>query len=281
MNGGALTYSLGSLAGGPNTILAGRSTNDLISPSGTTYSIGANGNSTTFSGKIANGLDTVSVVKVGSGSLFLNGNSTYTGSTTVSNGVLGGTGSIASPLTVVSGGTLAPGASVGTFTVSNSATLGGTTVMELNPSGSDLLRVTGSITSTGGLVVTNIGGTLTNGTVFTLFSQPVSGFSSVQLPAGYTWTTNLSVNGSITVVSGGIVGINQNSTNIVSSVSGNTLTLSWPSDHTGWRLEVQTNTLAVGLNTNWSTVAGSTTTNSMSFNINANNGSVFYRLVYP
>jgi autotransporter-associated beta strand protein len=130
-NGGGLTYNLGALIGGPNTVLSGRATNSAAI-AGTTYSIGANGVSTTYAGIITNGLDTVNVVKVGSGSLSLNGNSTYSGSTTVSNGILGGTGSIASPLTVVAGGTLAPGAPVGTFTVSNTATLGGSVLLSIN-----------------------------------------------------------------------------------------------------------------------------------------------------
>ena len=287
LNGSNLVYNLGSLAGGPNTVLTGRASTNSADFNGETYSIGGNSIDSIFSGKITNGLpsngvgsDPVSRVKVGPAKLFQNGVSSDTGSTPVSSGVLGGTGSIASPLTVVAGGTLSPGISIGTFTVSNNVTLGGTTVMELNPSGSDLLRVTGAIANTGSLVVTNIGGTLFNGTVFTLFSQPVSGFSNIQLPAGYTWTTNLAVNGSITVVSGGIT-INTNSTNIVTSVSGGTnLNLSWPTDHIGWSLQVQTNPLFIGLSSNWFIVPGSTTTNNMSFPIVPTNGSVFYRLTY-
>ncbi|MGC3957608.1 MAG: hypothetical protein QM813_06495 [Verrucomicrobiota bacterium] len=37
----------------------------------------------------------------------------------------------------------------------------------------------------------------------------------------------------------------------LSNSGSNQLALFWPTDHTGWRLQVQTNTLAVGLNTNW------------------------------
>lgn len=47
------------------------------------------------------------------------------------------------------------------------------------------------------------------------------------------------------------------------------------------RLEVQTNSLAAGLGTNWVTVDGSTGTNQMIIPLNTTNGSVFYRLVYP
>ncbi len=68
---------------------------------------------------------------------------------------------------------------------------------------------------------------------------------------------------------------------LTNAVSGGTLTLTWPADHTGWRLQVQTNTLATGINTNWSDVPGSTATNSVNQPLDANSGSVFYRLVYP
>jgi len=72
-----------------------------------------------------------------------------------------------------------------------------------------------------------------------------------------------------------------NPTNLVYQVSGGTLTLSWPGDHTGWRLQAQTNSLAQGLGTNWFDVAGATATNQMLIPINATNGSVFYRMTYP
>ena len=35
------------------------------------------------------------------------------------------------------------------------------------------------------------------------------------------------------------------------------LTLSWPADHTGWRLQAQTNNPTTGLGTNWFDVPGS------------------------
>ena len=57
--------------------------------------------------------------------------------------------------------------------------------------------------------------------------------------------------------------------------------LSWPADHTGWRLQAQTNGLGIGLGTNWSYVPGSTATNSLSLPLDLHNGSAFYRLAYP
>jgi hypothetical protein len=57
--------------------------------------------------------------------------------------------------------------------------------------------------------------------------------------------------------------------------------LSWPDDHIGWRLQVQTNDLSTGLGTNWFDVPGSTNLNSLLLPVDVNCGSVFYRLVYP
>jgi hypothetical protein len=163
--------------------------------------------------------------------------------------------------------------------------LGGTTLMELNransPTTNDLLVVTGTLTGGGALVVTNIGPNIANGSKFTLFSKPVTGFTSVSLPTGgtgYSWNNTLAADGSITLVSGGMV---TTPTNIVTSVAGNTLNLSWPADHLGWSLQVQTNPLSVGLYTNWFIVLGSTATNSVPVQMNGNNGSVFYRLSLP
>jgi hypothetical protein len=53
--------------------------------------------------------------------------------------------------------------------------------------------------------------------------------------------------------------------------------LSWPADHTGWRLQMQTNSLG----TNWVTVAGSTNNSQVILPINPTNGGAFFRLVYP
>jgi hypothetical protein len=68
------------------------------------------------------------------------------------------------------------------------------------------------------------------------------------------------------------------------SLSGNDLQFNWPSDHTGWRLLMQTNNLASGvsLNTNdWTAVGNSQGTNQVILQINAAMPAEFYRLVYP
>lgn len=72
-----------------------------------------------------------------------------------------------------------------------------------------------------------------------------------------------------------------NPTNLTSVLNGNELTLSWPADHTGWRLQAQTNSVAEGLGSNWADVPDSTTTNLMTFPLDPSVGSVFYRLIYP
>jgi hypothetical protein len=75
--------------------------------------------------------------------------------------------------------------------------------------------------------------------------------------------------------------VNPNPTNIVSSVTNNQLYLSWSADHTGWILQAQTNSLSVGLSTNWVNVSGSTGTNQVIMPLNPANGTVFYRLMFP
>jgi len=70
-------------------------------------------------------------------------------------------------------------------------------------------------------------------------------------------------------------------TNLVMQRNGSQLQLSWPQDHLGWRLQIQTNNLGGGLATNWFTVPNSTNSMTASLVINPTNGSVFLRLVYP
>ncbi len=70
-------------------------------------------------------------------------------------------------------------------------------------------------------------------------------------------------------------------TNLVMQVGGGQLQLSWPQDHLGWRLQIQTNDLAAGLGNDWSTVANSTNVNSVNLPIVPTNTGVFLRMVYP
>jgi hypothetical protein len=56
---------------------------------------------------------------------------------------------------------------------------------------------------------------------------------------------------------------------------GNQLQFFWPADHTGWRLQMQTN----GLGTNWVSVLNADYVNTLLLPMT--NGSAFFRLVYP
>jgi autotransporter-associated beta strand protein len=293
--GGGVTYNLGGLAGGASSILAGRMSNSTSATTFTSiYSIGANGSNTTFNGKIADGNDgantcTVSVTKVGSGTLTLNGASTFTGTLTVSNGTLGGNGSIAGPLSVTAGGTLSPGSSIGTFSVGGAATLAGTVLMELNqtntPASNDLVSVTGTITASGGtLTVTNIGLNIRNGSTFKLFNKGVLGaFAVTNLPATnpngsspYVWANNIGVDGTITLVSGGL---SLTPTNVTAHGSGSTLTLNWPTDHLGWQLI--SNSAGLAFPNSWFPLPGTENGTSAILSMDASKTNVFFRMTYP
>jgi autotransporter-associated beta strand protein len=240
------------------------------------------------------------VTKQAAGKLVLTGTHTYTGVTTVSagtflvngtigpsivtvtGGTLGGNGLLKGPITIQSGGRLAPGVSIGTLTISNSLNLSGVTIMELNAAThtSDLVRGLTSVTYGGTLVLSNLAGAITASDTFKLFSANIyRGTFAALTPANpgadLAWNTNtLTTDGTLRVVSTAPAGI-------TNTISGSLLNLLWPADHIGWRLQAQTNSLSVGLGSNWVDVPNSRATNQMSFTIDVNAGCVFYRLVYP
>jgi hypothetical protein len=57
--------------------------------------------------------------------------------------------------------------------------------------------------------------------------------------------------------------------------------LQWPSEYIGWRLEEQTNSLSVGISTNWTPVAGSSATNDVYITNSVSVPASFYRMTYP
>ncbi|HUC83910.1 MAG TPA: LamG-like jellyroll fold domain-containing protein [Candidatus Acidoferrales bacterium] len=200
------------------------------------------------------------------------------------NQTLTGNGTVSGPATIL--GTIAPGIPIGTLTFGTAPTLNGTTLMTINrtniPTADKIALSSGTLTYGGTLTVNNIGGSLQAGDSFQLFGAVSYGgtFAVTNLPglsSGLVWSNSLTLNGTITVIST----VSTMPTNIFLSVSGPNLKLSWPNDHTGWQLQVQTNTLTAGLGTNWVNVPGSTGTNQITIPINTANGSVFYRLVYP
>ena len=154
----------------------------------------------------------------GSGTLILSGPATFLGTTLVENGTLAGTGTLAGPVQVQAGGTIAPGPGLGTLTISSNLTLEGQTGLEISKSGglSDHIVVGRTLTYGGTLVVTNLAGTLAAGDIFTLFTATsyAGAFATCSLPAlsaGLGWdTSRLAIDGSLTVrrlvtVSGSVV----------------------------------------------------------------------------
>lgn len=101
-----------------------------------------------------------------------------------------------------------------------------------------------------------------------------------QLPGVYDSVTGapfITGTGSLLVPSS----IATNPTNITFSVSGSTLSLSWPSTHLGWILQTQTNSASVGLATNWVDVPGSSTITATNMTINPAPPVRFFRLRSP
>ncbi len=66
---------------------------------------------------------------------------------------------------------------------------------------------------------------------------------------------------------------------LTNSVSGGVLHLSWPPNQ-GWRLQMQTNSLSVGLRTNWTYITDGTLS-STNITADKTKPTVFYRLTYP
>jgi len=129
--------------------------------------------STAYSGVLSG---TGRLIKSGAGTLTLNGVNTYTGSTTINEGLLVVNGSLAGTLTIGANGrlggsgktgslsitgTVAPGNSIGTLNVTGSLTFaaGSTYQVEVAPSGiSDQIIATGTVTINGGTVSVLTGG---------------------------------------------------------------------------------------------------------------------------
>jgi hypothetical protein len=201
-------------------------------------------------------------------------------------GTLRGNGTISGPVTVQS--QLAPGTSVGTLSIFNDLTLDATSTsafeVDLDTLSFDKVVGLNIVTFNGALTVTSIAGTsaVTNGTTLQLFSAAnyLGAFTATNLPVlggGWGWDTSMLGSGTLKIVAA----VSTTPTNLTFAAVGNTLNISWPATHTGWRLEAQTNSVNVGISNNWFTVPGSATTNQIFMPLNPANGAVFYRLIYP
>ena len=255
----------------------------------------------TFSGGKISGLNGLS--KLGSGKLTIQNVNDYTGGTTINTGILlvngglgntvvtvnsggtlGGTGTILGPVSV-SGGSLSPGADIGTLAISNNLVLasGSRNVFEVNLDTLACDRVVGlsNVTYGGVLVVTNVGGTgaVTNGATLQLFSAAnyQGAFATTDLPTlpGFVWDTSDLPNGTLKIRSELPIPPTLNA-----EVTGNAVQISWVAERPGWWLEGQTNAPGTGLGTNWFPVPRSFDANRFSVPIDRSLGSAFYRLAY-
>jgi autotransporter-associated beta strand protein len=274
-NGGTGTLGITKVGTGTET-LTGASTN--------TGPVTVMGGTLLVSGSFNN----ASQITVGSGAVYDAG-----GTLTLNSGqTLSGQGRVNGNVVVSSGATLNPGLTTGTLTVSGAATMniGSTYLVNLDRTNSATygkVSASGAITYAGTLLVTNVGPVLHVGDTFALFSSANTSFSSIVLETNdvangvtYTWNNNVTTSGSISVATV-TSPVNSNPTNIAFSVtSGTNIVLSWPSDHTGWTLQSQTNVPGIGIGTNWANVPGSTGVDTVTNFINPTNGSVFYRLMY-
>lgn len=190
------------------------------------------------------------LTKLGTGTLRLAGTNTYYGDTRVNAGTLlangqgvsativasgatlGGNGVIGSNVTVNAGGTLAPGNNgVGVLTVGGNVSLAGATTVEIDKvAGTNDLVLTTNVTATtitygGTLNVVTATGTLAPGDRFQFFSATnyLGSFTSINSP-GVTWnTSNLNVDGSLTVVTVAPPGPTTNVTVLSVTLSGSNL----------------------------------------------------------
>jgi autotransporter-associated beta strand protein len=241
-----------------------------------------------------------SLYLTGGATVTLNGvNNTYSGSTTVTNGTLivnganatsstivyagafGGAGTFSGPVTLQPGVALRPGAAgaVGTLTVNNDLTFGGNVAIELNKSlspTSDRAVVSGILTNTGTgtITVLNLGPALQPGDTFTLFSQPLQNGAALTVTgSGATWVNNLAVNGTITAntVTRPTLGFSQTTTN---------MQFSWDTTLGNYKLQAQTNSITVGISTNWVDYTNGNIS-PITVPLNKTNATVFFRLISP
>ncbi|KRE11525.1 hypothetical protein ASE66_23555 [Bosea sp. Root483D1] len=168
-----MTQTIGSLSGTGDVLL-----------DGTTLTAGGNNSSTTFSGTISGA---GSLLKAGTGTLTLNGTNTYTSVTQVLGGRLVVDGSVASPVIVMPGatlagsgsvgattvgGTLSPGNSPGTLTINGNLVMGvaSTYIAEVQGTVSDRVNVTGTASLAGTLRIVPLGGAYSFSAPYTLLS---------------------------------------------------------------------------------------------------------------
>ena len=203
------------------------------------------------------------------------------GQTLAGNGTVTG-----SSIVLASGSKLQPGlggSNTTALTVNGALTLqaGSSNIVAVNKaatvSNSKVIGAT-SVAIAGTLILNVSGNPLVGGDAIPLFSAgSYSGGYSAIFPTtpgnNLVWNTStLATDGTLRVASL----TNPQPTNIVVSASGGQMGFSWPADHTGWTLQVQTNTV---LGSNWFDVTGSSSTNKVFVPIDPAAKVIFYRMI--
>ena len=286
--------------------------------------VGVAGGSGTFNGPIMNSTATAKILltKTGAGTQTFTGSLDYLGDTTVNAGTLALSGSgsinISPTINVVSNatlnvtgrsdgtltvntnqtlmgggtvlglvnnlGTLAPGASIGTLTISGNLVLDAVSTNTFEVNGSTPANdkvVAGAAVTYGGVLQIVPSGSFTNGQTFTLFSGTgatnASQFSSLIVNPTVSGTSFTFTNGVLTAV---VAPVGPSGPGTITNIySGGVLSLSWPTGQ-GWRLQQQTNALSTGLSTNWVYLTDGSVS-STNITVDATKPTVFYRLTYP
>ncbi len=297
------TVRMGALTSGTGGGMIGIAQNIT----GVTFEIGALNTDSSYGGVIgANsaGYREFALTKVGSGKLTLTGGCYHTGTTTVSNGVLlvdgtfanasavtvingslGGHGTINGPVAIQSGATLAPqNIDVGPLRLKNQLTLAADsfTQIQINKDLGTCDAVTNITTLTygGTLTVTNLSGTLALGDHFQLFSATTTAgnFATNSLPTlsspDLQWVFQ-PTSGVLRVVST----VANDPTNISYTVTGTTLTLTWPPEYAGWL--IQSNSVSVTDSNAWYDVPGSDNATTLDVPLDSQQVNVFYRMRRP
>ena len=270
-----------------NNLYAGyQPTNSLKTVTGT---INVNSNSTAQLRATLTALENIYLGLTTSGGAAASGTLNINNGALAANAIVCGVNGATSDINL-NGGILAVATTVGTPSAPlTSLSLNGGRLL-LQPNGFTMItNVVATGVTVGAPTVIDIGAvTGVNGTVtlplitYLNGSDPTLNNLSVNLPVGYTGhliddgVSTISVSLTSTVSTSPFV--------LTNSVANGQILLSWPASHIGWRLEVQTNSLATGLNTNssaWFTVPNSTVVDQTNFPVNPANGAVFYRMVYP
>ena len=298
--------TVGSLAGDQYaTATSEIITNSSATPA--TLTLGGTSKTTGYGGMIAGNL---SLTINGTGStLTLSNANTFTGTTTINAGKLalkgGGSVSNSKGITVAGGATLDVSGLFASFNLGGGQTLSNSTVGAVingtNNTGSGVIFLTYDGVNPS-FIITNGGMNLSYSTVFnvnntgsalgvgsyTIIARSATGNAGLvagAVPAtvnvvgyGTAGPASLQItNGQLNLVVS--PGLPATGTNLLFSVVGNQLSLSWPTNYVGWLL--QSNSVNLANSNYWFTVPGSAASNRLQIIIGPGNANVFYRMAHP